>query len=121
MEDNKMTSTEDFKAELKRCNFFSTLKPSQKQETYNASVAFDSYSDLMFTVRDLLKISVHTLQNNGTENSGQIKNPAGHLIGVLEVAIQLMPCSEGEGLDKLHQLYLELQCRKDQENTKNQL
>lgn len=120
MENNKMTSTQDFKAELKGCTYFTTLKPSQKNVTYNASVTFDSYSELMYTVRDLLKIAVHTLQNNGTENSGQIKNNAGHLIGVLEVAVQLMPCSEGEGLDRLHQPYLELQHQVDQEKKQNQ-
>jgi hypothetical protein len=67
----------------------------------------------MFTVQDLLKIALHTLENSDLENSSQIQDPAFHLTSVLEIALQLLPCSEAEGLDKLHKLYLEINKESD--------
>lgn len=116
MEDKAPTTATSFNDELKNHVFFRTLIPETKEsKLYNANLKFDSYNHLLFTVKDLLQIAVHTLQNSGSENSSQIRQPALHLTSVLEIAIQLLPCPEGEGLDLLHQLYLELEKNQEQE------
>lgn len=107
METNENKMAEDFIKELKDSFFFRTLTPQKSREgIYNADIQFKRYTHLIFTVQDLLKIALHTLENSGLENSSQIEDPTFHLTSVLEIAIQLLPCSEAEGLDKLHTLYL---------------
>ena len=108
METNENKRADDFIKELKDSFFFRTLTPQKSKEViYHADIKFKRYTHLIFTVQDLLKIALHTLENSGLENSSQIEDPTFHLTSVLEIAIQLLPCSEAEGLDKLHALYLE--------------
>lgn len=119
-----METTENKKAdafinELKESFFFRTLTPDKSKEgIYHASLKFTSYIHLIFTVQDLLKTALHTLENSGLENSSQIDDPAFHLTSILEIAIQLLPCAEAEGLDKLHMLYLEILNDKENKNEK---
>lgn len=56
-------------------------------------------------MRDLLRIALHTLYSDGLEDSGQIEDPTVHLVSVLEIAVQLLPCSKAEVLDKRHSRY----------------
>lgn len=115
METTENKKADDFIKKLKDSFFFRTLTPQgKKEDIYHANIKFKRYTHLIFTVQDLLKIALHTLENSGLENSSQIEDPAFHLTSVLEIAIQLLPCSEVEGLDKLHTLYLEI--LNDQEN-----
>lgn len=115
METNENKRADDFIKELKDSFFFRTLTPQGKKEgIYHADIKFKRYTHLIFTVQDLLKIALHTLENSGLENSSQIEDPTFHLTSVLEIAVQLLPCAEAEGLDKLHTLYLEV--LNDQEN-----
>lgn len=115
METNENKKVDDFIEELKDSFYFRTLTPKkQKQGIYYADIKFTSFIKLMYTVQDLLKIALHTLENSDLENSSQIQAPTFHLTSILEIAIQLLPCSEAEGLDKLHSLYLEI--LSDQEN-----
>ena len=109
METHENKRADDFIRELKDSFFFRTLTPQGKKEgIYYADLKFKRYTHLIFTVQDLLKIALHTLENSGLENSSQIEDPTFHLTSVLEIAIQLLPCCEAEGLDKLHTLYLEI-------------
>lgn len=109
METNENKRADDFIKELKDSFFFRTLTPQTgKEGIYHADIKFKRYTHLIFTVQDLLKIALHTLENSGLENSSQIEDPTFHLMSVLEIAIQLLPCSEAEGLDKLNTLYLEI-------------
>ncbi|MCC9073285.1 hypothetical protein LNQ49_17035 [Flavobacterium sp. F-65] len=120
METNENKKADDFIKELKSSFYFRTLTPQRDKEgTYYASIKFTSYINLMFTVQDLLKIALHTLENSDLENSSQIEDPAFHLTSILEIAIQLMPCSEAEGLDKLHKLYLEINSENKNEKMDN--
>lgn len=115
METNENIKADDFIKELKSSFYFRTLTPQREKEgIYHADIKFTSYIKLIFTVQDLLKIALHTLENSDLENSSQIEDPTFHLTSILEIAIQLLPCSEAEGLDKLHKLYLET--LSDQEN-----
>ncbi|RXM47163.1 hypothetical protein [Flavobacterium sp. YO12] len=109
METNVTRTADEFIRQLKESFFFRTLTPQKdKNDSYYASLKFTSYINLMFTVQDLLKIALHTLENSDLENSSQIEDPAFHLTSILEIAVQLLPCCEAEGLDKLHKLYLEI-------------
>jgi hypothetical protein len=109
METNDNKKADDFIKELKSSFYFRTLTPQREKEgIYHADLKFTSYIKLIYTVQDLLKIALHTLENSDLENSSQIEDPAFHLTSILEIAIQLLPCSEVEGLDKLHKLYLEI-------------
>lgn len=115
METNQNKRADDFIKELKDSFFFRTLTSQKSKEgIYYASIKFKHYIQLMYTVQDLLKIALHTLENSGLENSSQIEDPTFHLTSVLEIAIQLLPCAEAEGMHKLHMLYLEI--LNDQEN-----
>ena len=114
METNENQTAGEFVKELKESFFFRTLTPQKDKEgAYYASLKFTSYIDLMFTVQDLLKIAVHTLDNSDMENSSHIEDPAFHLTSILEIAVQLLPCCEAEGLDKLHKLYLDINKEND--------
>jgi len=109
MKTHENKRADDFIKELKDSFFFRTLTPQKNSESiFYADIKFKRYTHLIFTVQDLLKIALHTLENSGLENSSQIEDPTFHLTSVLEIAIQLLPCSEAEGLDKLHTLYLEI-------------
>ena len=114
METNETKTAGEFVKELTESFFFRTLTPQKDREgIYYASLKFTGYINLMFTVQDLLKIALHTLENYDLENSSQIQDPAFHLTSVLEIALQLLPCSESEGLDRLHKLYLEINKEND--------
>lgn len=119
METHENKRADDFIRELKDSFFFRTLTPQGKKEgIYYADLKFKRYTHLIFTVQDLLKIALHTLENSGLENSSQIEDPTFHLTSILEIAIQLLPCCEAEGFDKLHTLYLEI--LNDHESTSEQ-
>lgn len=119
METTENKKADGFMNELKDSFFFRTLTPHKTKEgVCHASLKFTSYIHLIFTVQDLLKTALHTLENSGLENSSQIDDPAFHLTSILEIAIQLLPCAEAEGLDKLHMLHLEILNNEENKNEK---
>jgi hypothetical protein len=93
---------------LRTTTFFMLSDKSQSEDAAGMHLKFTSYTEMLFTIRDLLKISLHTLYNDDHENSGQIANPSFHLQRLLEITLQLIPHSEGEILDECHQLHLKL-------------
>jgi len=98
----------DFIEELRTTTFFKLSHKRKGGITNGINLQFTSYTELLFTIRDLLKISLHTLYNDDLENSGQIADPSFHLQRLLEIIVQLIPYSEGEILDECHQLHLRL-------------
>lgn len=107
MKNEKDTGLDDFIGEITTYAYFTTLTPANKKDRlFNANITFGRYSDLLGSIKDLLKICLHTLYNSGSQNSGQIKDPTMHLISVLEMAVQLLPCTEGEALDAMHKYVL---------------
>ncbi|MFH7004215.1 hypothetical protein [Flavobacterium bizetiae] len=107
MEANDNKDLNDFLNEITTIGFFTTLAPDKRKSClFNAKVSFERYSDMLGSIRDLLKICLHTLYNSGSQNSGQIKNPEKYLISILEVAVQLLPLTEGEALDEMHKYVL---------------
>lgn len=116
MKNQKDSGLDDFIEEITTYAYFTTLKPSNKKDyLFNANITFERYSDLLGSIKDLLKICLHTLYNSGSQNSGQIINPTMHLISVLEMVVQLIPCTEGEALDAMHKYVLEFDKNKEAE------
>lgn len=108
MKNQKDIELDDFIEEITTTAYFTTLKPANKKDDlFNANIGFGRYSDLLGSIKDLLKICLHTLYNSGSQNSGQIIDPTMHLISILEMAVQLIPCTEGEALDAMHKYVLE--------------
>jgi hypothetical protein len=98
----------DFIDELRTTTFFKLSHQRLGGNASGVNLKFSNYTELLFTIRDLLKISLHTLYNDDLENSGQIADPSFHLQRLLEITVQLIPHSEGEILDECHQLHLRL-------------
>jgi len=88
---------------------FTTLIENTGDNCFEAPLKFDSYSDLLYTISDLLKISIHALYHNGDDNLGEISEPGYHVMSVLKIASQLLPLNESEVLDNFHELYLKLE------------
>jgi len=104
--------------EIIQIRSFNTLTPSNaEKDVYLAKIGFTSYWGLMAAIEDLLKISLHALYNDGSENCGLIKNPSAHIVSVLEIVIQLLPDREIEVLDELFKLSLQLS--KDETSNSN--
>lgn len=71
-------------------------------EGYICNLEFSSYFDLFVVIEDLIEISLHTLYNNDSENSGFVRNPSYHLVSVLELIKKLLPGDTGQTLTELN-------------------
>jgi len=98
----------DFISELRDTTFFKLSHKRQRENKSGFNLEFTNYTELLFTIRDMLKIALHTLYNDDLENSGQIADPSFHLQRLLEITVQLIPHGEGEILDKCQDLHLQL-------------
>ncbi|KOS07566.1 hypothetical protein AM493_17100 [Flavobacterium akiainvivens] len=71
-------------------------------EGYVCNLKFSSYFDLFVVIEDLIEISLHTLYNADSENSGFVRNPHYHLVSVLELIKKLLPGDTGQTLTELN-------------------
>lgn len=71
-------------------------------EGYVCNLKFSSYFDLFVVIEDLIEISLHTLYNADSENSGFVRNPHYHLVSVLELIKKLLPGYTGQTLTELN-------------------
>jgi len=69
---------------------------------YICNLEFSSYFDLFVVIEDLIEISLHTLYNNDSENSGFVRNPTYHLVSLLELIKKLLPGDTGQTLKELN-------------------
>lgn len=69
---------------------------------YICNLEFSSYFDLFVVIEDLIEISLHTLYNNDSENSGFVRNPSYHLVSILELIKKLLPGDTGQTLTELN-------------------
>jgi hypothetical protein len=69
---------------------------------YICKLEFSSYFDLFVVIEDLIEISLHTLYNDDSENSGFVRNPHYHLVSVLELIKKLLPGDTGQTLTELN-------------------
>lgn len=64
---------------------------------------FKDYFYLFVVIEDLIEISLHTLYNAESENSGHVKHPTRHLVSVLELIKQLLPGDTGQTMAELNE------------------
>jgi len=101
-----------FADDLTRIAYFRTLMPHNwKPGIFQARLEFYSFSNLGFVISDLMKIAMHTMYNDGSQNSGEVIDPSSHVASLLEVIDQLLPLTEFEMLDGCHELYLKLEAQ----------
>lgn len=92
------------------------------RDSYICNLHFDHYFDLFVVIEDLIEISLHTLYNSESENSGFVRHPTRHLVSVLELVKQLLPGDTGQTLQELND-YLnakkeELAAKSESDNNK---
>jgi hypothetical protein len=104
METNETEEQKELQ-ELAR-NGFKTLRPAiYKKEMYNVEIEVEGYLDLLFTVANLIKVSIMALDTD-EPFSNLIPNPPTNIRNMLEIALQLLPFEEAEFLDKSRNLLL---------------
>ncbi len=83
---------------------FTLLKPYRnRSDVFTAEVRVRGYSDIAYCIADLLKVSILAMDsNNGASVSTAISEPNINILGVLELALALLPYEEFELLDVLH-------------------
>lgn len=69
---------------------------------YTCNLHFDNYFDLFVVIEDLIEISLHTLYNSESENSGFVRHPTRHLVSVIELVKKLLPGDTGQTLTELN-------------------
>jgi hypothetical protein len=85
---------------------FKTLRPKkQKKGLYTIELSVEGYLDLLFTVANLIKVSILALDSDET-CSNQVQNPPTNITNILEIALQLLPYDEAEFLDQSRELLL---------------
>lgn len=110
MEHERKGAIEKFVEDTDKKWVFPALKSTGNNKgSFQATLKFDNYMELMFTIRNLLKVSLHTLYNDDSENAGGIAYPSRTLESVLEIALQLLPMEEFKIVDAWHELHLKLE------------
>lgn len=85
---------------------FKTLRPDMhKKGLYNVEIGVEGYLDLLFTVANLIKVSIMALDTD-EPFSAHIQDPPTNITNMLEIALQLLPYEEAEFLDKSRELFL---------------
>jgi hypothetical protein len=112
------TQEKDSKTELiqlvNRFQYFTKLKPDPKNgELFIMELKVSGYNEVKSMLADILKVSILALENDPPYVSRTIQNPEINVMGLLEIAVQLLPHGEMELLDEVHQFYL------NQENEAN--
>jgi len=117
--DNKSTAGEESKNNALLQTGLPTYMLTDR-DGYICNLHFDHYFDLFVVIEDLIEISLHTLYNSESENSGFVRHPTRHLVSVLQLVKQLLPGDTGQTLKELND-YLnakkeELAAKSDSDN-----
>ncbi|KAF2331978.1 hypothetical protein [Flavobacterium daemonense] len=107
MEIEEKDSHRDFVSLMNKIDFFTKLKTDQEKEnSFVLEVKVSGYNELSIMIADLLKVSILALESDPPYVSELIRNPQINVLGILELALQLMPQREFELFDELHQFYI---------------
>jgi len=107
MEAEEKDLRRDFVSLMNRINYFTKLKPDQEKEnSFVVELKVSGYNELSLMIADLLKVSILALESDPPYVSELIRNPEINVLGIIELALQLMPQREFEIFDELHQFYL---------------
>jgi len=85
-----------------------TPKTGRTGRYYEGTYRVSSYSDLMFLVTHLIKVSVLALEKNEGVAAQELPDPQYNVLQVLLHALQLIPVEELELIDDLAQLLEEV-------------
>lgn len=100
--------------------YFTHLKPCEhRKQSYTAQLNFAGYADVIFTVMDILKVSVLALEADEPYGSTQIVDSKVNVRNLLEIALQLVPLEEMQLLDEIHERYQQNKQR-EKENTQGE-
>lgn len=107
METDEKDSKTDLVQLVNRFKYFTKLKPDPKnEELFVMELKVSSYNEINSMLSDILKVSILALENDPPYVSRTIQNPEINVMGLLEIAVQLLPHGEMELLDEVHQFYL---------------
>ncbi|MGV9004460.1 hypothetical protein [Flavobacterium sp.] len=65
------------------------------------------YSDVMFLIADIVKVSILALGDGENHSLSRINNPASNVSGVLGIILDLIPYEEADLLDHLREAVLQ--------------
>jgi hypothetical protein len=86
---------------------FITLRPNKhKNDSYKVELEVEGYLNLLFTVSNLLKVSILALDSEDLFSS-HTRSPQTNIRNMLEIAVQLLPFEEAEFLDKVREQFLD--------------
>jgi hypothetical protein len=92
---------------VNKFKYFTKLKPDRKNgESFIVELKVSGYSEVNSMLADILKVSILALENDPPYVSRTIQNPEINVMGLLEIAVQLLPHGEMELLDEVYQFYL---------------
>ena len=104
METNEIKNLETIKRLTVSC--LSTLKPVEdKSGIHTAEIRVDDYYELASVIRNLLKLCIVALDQDGTEVPNTIKNQSIDVGLILGIALQLFPIDEFELLNEISILF----------------
>ena len=114
MKTNEIKTLEELRELTGNC--FKTLRPDKhKKGSYTIELNVDGYLDLLFTIANLIKVSILALDSDETCSS-EVQNPPINITNMLEIALQLLPYDEAEFLDQSRELLLKKKEKKSPEN-----
>lgn len=109
MKVNAKDSVSDFLNLVNRSAYFTKLKSDEKKDdVLTLELKVTGYNKANLLVRDLLKVSILALESDPLCVSQVVELPEVNVLGLLEIALQLLPDAEPELLDELHKLCLKL-------------
>jgi hypothetical protein len=88
--------------------YFKTLKSiDDKTEFDIAQIRMEGYSELSYTIFNMLKLCILALDQEAPRISRTVKNPSVDVGVVLKIVAQLLPMDEIEFLDEIKDLVME--------------
>lgn len=107
METQEKDLKADFVQLVNKFKYFTRLKPDPKNgELFVVELKVSGYNELNSMISDILKVSILAIESDVPYVSRTLFNPEINVMGLLEIALQLMPHGEIELLDEVHQFYL---------------
>lgn len=107
METQEKDLKTDFVQLVNKFKYFTKLKPDPKnEELFVMELKVSGYRELNSMIADILKVSILAIESDAPYVSRTLVNPEINVMGLLEIALQLLPHGETELLDEVHQFYL---------------
>lgn len=77
----------------------------KKRDTIQLNLS--GYSDVMFLIADIVKVSILALDGAQVESSSRIPEPTTNISGVLSIILDLLPYEEADLLDYIREVVLQ--------------